>query len=43
MVIAHQKLGQSDILYGSELPAKKWTWTGIFKPAERHNPWDVCY
>ena len=37
------KLGQSDLLYRSISPTKKWAWIGIFKPAERHRPWDVCY
>ena len=38
------KLGQSDLLYVSKLPAKiKWVWIGIFKPAEPHGPWHACY
>ena len=43
-MIVHQKLGQSDLLYGSKSPAeKKWAWIGFFKPAEPHSPCDVCW
>ena len=30
-LIARQKPDQSDLLYGSKSPAKKWVWIGIFK------------
>ena len=41
--IAHQKLGQSGLLYASKSSTeKKWTWIGIFKPAEPRSPWDDC-
>jgi len=38
-LIAGQKLGHSDWLYGSKWPTKKWVWEGIFKAAEPHSPW----
>ena len=32
-----------DPLYGLQSPAEKWTWIGIFMPAEPHSPCDANF
>jgi len=42
-MIAHQKLGQSDLLCGSKSPAEKVGMNRHFKPAEPRSLCEACW